>query len=87
TRDPLQTGVVRLGDPTTERTAAFGAISLPDHVRTVTVDVCAAGDGICERGRRDLLAHTEGYRDAPGWVTSIVERRLDARARWALVPR
>lgn len=87
TRDPLQTGVVRLGDPTAERTGAFGAIALPDHVRTVTVDVCAAGDGICERGRRDLLAHTEGYRDAPGWVTSIVERRLDARARWALVPR
>ncbi|HSJ72416.1 MAG TPA: cutinase family protein [Acidimicrobiia bacterium] len=87
TRDPAQIGLFRLGDPTTLRTGAFGAIALPDHVRTVTLDVCAAGDGICERGRRDFLAHTEGYRDAAGWVTSIVERRLDARARWALVPR
>jgi cutinase len=87
TRDPSQIGLLRLGDPTTLRTGAFGAIALPDHVRTVTLDVCAAGDGICERGRRDLLAHTEGYRDAAGWVTSIIERRLDTRARWALIPR
>lgn len=87
TRDPFQTGMLRLGDPTAERMGAFGAIALPDYVRTVAVDVCAFGDGICERGRRDLLAHTEGYRDAAGWVTSIVERRLDARARWVFGPR
>ncbi len=87
TRDPTQFGLLRLGDPTGERTGAFGAIALPDHLRTVTVDVCAFGDGICERGRRDLLAHTEGYRDAAGLVTSIVERRLEARALWVLGPR
>lgn len=87
TRDPSQIGMIRLGDPTALRPGAFGAIALPDHVRTVAIDVCAAGDGICERGRNDLLAHTEGYQDAAQWVTSIVESRMDARARWAPGPR
>ena len=64
TRDHEQAGIVRLGDPTVERPGAFGAVALPDHVRAVTIDVCAAGDGVCERGRSGLAAHTRGYDDA-----------------------
>jgi cutinase len=65
TRDRSQLGITRLGDPAVERSGSFGAIALPDHLRTVTIDVCAEGDGVCERGRRSFTAHTEGYRDAP----------------------
>jgi Cutinase len=85
TRDPAQRGITRLGDPSVERDGAFGAISLPDFVRAVTVDVCAAGDGVCERGRRDLLAHTDGYREAaasvmPYLVADLAERVSTVRA-------
>jgi pimeloyl-ACP methyl ester carboxylesterase len=77
TRDPDQRGIIRLGDPTAERAGAFGAVPLPDHLRSVAVDVCAAGDGVCERGRRDLLAHTEGYADAPAAVVPWLVAELD----------
>ncbi|MGI9642875.1 MAG: cutinase family protein [Acidimicrobiia bacterium] len=61
TRSEVEAAIRRLGDATAERAGAFGSVLLPSHVRAVVVDVCAAGDGICERGRRDLQAHVDGY--------------------------
>ena len=77
TRDPAQPGIVRLGDPAGLRPGAFGAVPLPDHLRSVAIDVCAPGDGVCERGRTALLAHTEGYADAPDTVVPWLVAELD----------
>lgn len=79
TRDHRQAGIVRLGDPAVERPGAFGALPLPDHLRAVTLDVCAPGDGICERGRSDLRAHTGGYGTAdtdiaPAFAAELADR-------------
>ena len=68
TRDPTQAGVVRLGDPAVDDDGSFGAVPFPNHIRPVAVDVCAEGDGICERGRQSLIAHTQGYGSAAAWV-------------------
>jgi deoxycytidine triphosphate deaminase len=62
-------------------------LALPDHVRAVTVDVCAEGDGVCERGRRSLVAHTEGYADAGTLVTPYVLSDLSQRLPTVLGPR
>lgn len=70
TRSRMGTSMIRLGDPSVDADGAFGAIDLPHHVAAVAVDVCAEGDGVCEQGRRNLLAHTEGYADPE----PIVER-------------
>lgn len=83
TRDAAQQGIVRLGDPATDQNGAFGAIGLPHHVSAVTVDVCAAGDGVCERGRQSFTAHTEGYGDAPDLVVPFLLAELDSRFRFA----
>ena len=87
TRDPSQPGVTRLGDPAVRAEGAFGGIALPDHLRAVTVDVCAPGDGVCERGRRSLVAHTEGYADAAALVTPYVLSDLSERLPRVIGPR
>ena len=81
TRDHRQAGVARLGDPTVERPGAFGAVPVPDHLRALTVDVCAPGDGVCERGRDSLFAHTRGYDDAAPGIVSFLVAELDDRLR------
>jgi hypothetical protein len=68
TRDPAQAGVIRLGDPSVDEEGSFGAVPFPEHIRPVSVDVCADGDRICERGRQSLIAHTQGYGSAAAWV-------------------
>lgn len=87
TRDATQRGIVRLGDPLAERDGAFGAIALPHHVSAVAVDVCAAGDGVCERGRQGFTAHVDGYDTAPELVVPVVLAELDSRARFSYLPR
>ncbi|MGI9529206.1 MAG: cutinase family protein, partial [Acidimicrobiia bacterium] len=87
TRDATQRGIVRLGDPLAERNGAFGAIALPQHVSAVAVDVCAAGDGVCERGRQSFTAHVDGYDAAPELVVSFVLAELDSRGRFSYLPR
>ena len=86
TRNPDDVGLVRLGDPTLEAEGAFGAIALPDFFRTVAIDVCAEGDGVCERTRRSLTAHTEGYQDAAQhvvpWLRAEFDDRLASISRW-----
>ncbi len=72
TRDPTQPGVTRLGDASGEHGGSFGTLALPDYLRPITVDVCAQGDGICERGRFRFLAHTLGYLD----IAEIAAARL-----------
>ena len=81
TRDPEQRGITRLGDPAVERSGALGAVAIADHLRAVTIDVCAAGDGVCERGRRSLSAHTSGYVDAPETIPPIVLAEFAERLR------
>jgi hypothetical protein len=80
TRDPGQRGILRLGDPSVEREGSFGPVALPDHIRTVAIDVCAVGDAVCERGRNDLRAHIDGYDDAPGavipWLLADLAQRV-----------
>jgi hypothetical protein len=63
TRDPAQPGVARIGGATGERGGSFGTLVLPGYLRPVTVDVCAEGDAVCERGRFAIGAHTNGYSD------------------------
>jgi pimeloyl-ACP methyl ester carboxylesterase len=58
TREISQLGILRLG-PLLEGGGAFGSIKLPDHLRTVTVDICAEGDGVCGTG--GFLSHIDGY--------------------------
>ena len=87
TRDRSQLGIARLGDPTLERSGSFGAIGLPDHFRAIAIDVCAAGDSVCDRSRSSLVAHVEGYVDAPEWVIPILEAELDDRRSNALALR
>lgn len=60
TREIAQPGIVRLGSDL-DRPGAFGSIALPEHLRTVAIDVCAVGDGVCGRG--GFLAHIEGYEE------------------------
>ncbi len=74
TRDPAQPGVWRLGDPSGEHGGSFGSLALPERLRPITVDVCAAGDWVCERGRFAFRAHTDGYTEIP----SVVVDRLMA---------
>ncbi|MDJ0791781.1 MAG: cutinase family protein [Acidimicrobiia bacterium] len=81
TRDPSQAGIVRLGDPSVERTGSFGPIGLADHLRAVAIDVCADGDGVCERGRSSLVAHTEGYAGAGAWIAPVVAAEFADRLR------
>ena len=81
TRDRSQLGIARLGDPAVERSGSFGAVALPDHFRSVTVDFCADGDGVCERGRSSLVAHVEGYVDAPSLIVPFIEAEFDDRLR------
>jgi len=66
TRDPEQPGIRRLGGRVGLRGGSFGPISLPEYLRPVAVDVCASDDGICERGRFDLVAHIDGYGEFSG---------------------
>lgn len=81
TRDPEQPGITRLGDPAGERSGALGAVAIADHLRAVTIDMCAPGDGVCERGRQGLLAHSRGYVDAPELVTRLVLAEFAERLR------
>lgn len=87
TRDAAQPGIVRLGDPLAERDGAFGAIVLPHHVSAVAIDVCAAGDGVCERGRQGFTAHVDGYDTASELVVPYVLAELDSRVRFSFLPR
>ena len=66
TRDPSQPGVIRIGARSTARGGSFGALALPQRLRPVTVDVCALGDVVCERGRLVFGVHVNGYRDLVG---------------------
>jgi len=66
TRDPSQPGVFRIGNSSTERGGSFGELALPEYLRPVTVDVCARGDAVCERGEFAIGTHTNGYRDLMG---------------------
>ena len=66
TRDPSQPDVARIGAPPTTRGGSFGALALPERMRSVTVDVCALGDVVCERGRLVIGAHVNGYSDLAG---------------------
>lgn len=66
TRDPSQPGVFRIGGSLSERGGSFGKLVLPEYLRPVTVDVCARGDAVCERGGFAIGAHTNGYGDLLG---------------------
>jgi hypothetical protein len=79
TRDSAQRGITRLGDIQVEQDGAFGAIALPDYARVVAIDVCAQGDGICERGRRSFIAHTFGYTDVTAHIVSLVAAEFQGR--------
>jgi Cutinase len=78
-RDPTQRGIVRLGNPAVDRDGTFGALAVPERMRPVTIDVCADGDGICERGRRGFTAHIDGYTDAAVEVIPYLIADLDQR--------
>ena len=80
TRSAVQSSLVRLGDPSALRDGAFGGTGLPHHIAAVTIDVCAPGDGVCERGRRDLAAHVEGYEVLTPDVAAAMQRELGARS-------
>jgi cutinase len=80
TRDPSQPGVSRLGGSSTERGGSFGRVALAEYLRPVTVDVCAEGDVVCERGRFAIGVHTSGYDDfvalAAGRAAAFVRARM-----------
>lgn len=87
TRDPDQVGVRRLGDPSAERPGLFGAVAIPSAIRPLVIDVCAPGDGVCERGRIGLTAHVDGYDATPAEVAPIVISRLLSNPTPSLRPR
>jgi hypothetical protein len=75
TREISQRGIFRLGS-LLEGAGAFGSIKLPDHLRTVTVDICADGDGVCGTG--GFLSHIEGYTDLSDAIVRYVLNELGA---------
>lgn len=87
TRSIAERALHRLGDVSAVRDGAFGAIELPNHVRSVAVDVCAAGDGVCDRDRRDLRAHVDGYAPLASDVAAAVVAELADGALRYLAPR
>lgn len=83
TREITQRGVVRLGSGL-EGSGAFGSIMLPDHLRTVALDVCAVGDGVCGVG--SFLAHIDGYEILAGPIARHILGELPAYGRGFLRP-
>ena len=75
TRETTQQGIVRLGSEG-EGSGAFGALLLPEHLRTVAIDVCADGDGVCGRG--GFLSHLDGYENLAGSIVRYVLSELAA---------
>jgi pimeloyl-ACP methyl ester carboxylesterase len=75
TRETSQRGVVRLGSQD-EGSGAFGLIMLPEYLRTVAIDVCAVGDGVCGRG--GFLSHIDGYEDFAEPIVRYVLSELAA---------
>jgi len=73
TREVGQVGIVRVGSDL-DGSGAFGSIMLPEHLRTVAIDVCAVGDGVCGRG--SFLAHIEGYEDLSAPIVRYVLNEL-----------
>jgi pimeloyl-ACP methyl ester carboxylesterase len=80
TRDVTQPGIVRLGSGL-DGSGAFGSITLPDHLRTVAIDVCAVGDGVCGTG--GFLSHIDGYEEfAPPIVLHILSELAASPLRY-----
>jgi cutinase len=75
TRDVTQPGIVRLGSGL-EGSGAFGSVTLPNHLRTVAIDVCAVGDGVCGTG--GFLSHIEGYEELAPPIILHILRELAA---------
>lgn len=69
TRDITQLGVMRIGADA-EGSGAFGSVMLPEHLRTVALDVCAVGDGVCGVG--SFLAHIDGYESLAGPIAGQI---------------
>ncbi len=87
TRDPGQLGIRRLGRVPGDTGGAFEPIRLPDPLRTVAVDVCAAEDIVCDRSGGGFLAHIDGYEVYERAVAAAVIGILDRLPGRRLAPR
>lgn len=87
TRDPAQPGVRRLGSEPGEASGAFGERALPNHLRPVAMDVCAADDIVCDRSRGGFVAHIDGYDVHNEEIARLVLALLDQRPERRQSPR
>ena len=61
TRDITQPGVVTVGSSGVDDEGSLGAVAVPDHIRPLTIDVCAPFDAVCTGFGLDFAAHIQGY--------------------------
>ena len=76
TRDVIQSGLARLGDPSIINPGSLGAVIIADHIRPFAVDVCAVADSICSGAGINFQGHIDGYSDTYSQVAPFVTDRL-----------
>lgn len=74
-RETLQLGVFRIGN--LDGVGALSEEPLADHIRPLTIDVCALTDAVCSGGGLDFESHIIGYDDVADDLISRVLSLLD----------
>lgn len=74
-RETLQLGVLRIGN--LDGVGALAEEPLADHIRPLTIDVCAVTDAVCSGGGLDFESHIRGYDGVADDVISRVLSVLD----------
>ena len=74
-RDTLQIGVLRIGN--LDGIGALASNPLAEHIRTLTIDVCALTDAVCSGGGLDFESHIKGYEETPDAVVDRITRNLE----------
>lgn len=74
-RETLQAGVLRIGN--LDGIGALASNPLADHIRPLTIDVCALTDAVCSGGGLDFGSHIEGYETTPDAVIDRIRRTLE----------
>lgn len=80
TRDIVQSGLTRLGDLAIVNPGSLGALTIADHIRPVSIDVCAVADSICSGAGINFQGHIDGYTETYESVAPLLAPRLDELA-------
>jgi cutinase len=75
TRETFQLGVRRIGNLV--GVGALGSEPLAEHIRPITIDVCAETDSVCSGRGLDFESHINGYRTVADEVVQRVLRDIE----------